>query len=187
MPAMTGHDAIGVQEVGTYAATGGAVTKTAIAATAITQTKWSDTTPEGWSLRPSVQRAERRSGRTGGVRKSAPTNVDLTFRVSLPDAALDSLRKSLGLPTTAFTGGLVGTPTNEVLEIRPSQIATQTFSLYASAPGPVGPRTLYMPACMVSTMPELSQDRTKYMDNVVEFVVLEPSDSISAWIIDSAT
>lgn len=158
----------GVVEVGEYAKGAGDT---------YNETPWGLTTQEGARLVPSVNTVKQRSGQGTGAIDSFVSEADMQLNIAFTSAALDVVRRSMGLPTTALTGDLeAAEPEKEVLTVRGPEIATEEFSIYVRTMGPLGPRTYRFPRCKVASLPELNMNRTAYTEPNATFDVYELED-----------
>lgn len=169
--------AYGITEIGSFTGTKGGT---------YTETSWGVPAQDGATLTSSVNTVKQRAGNSGSVLHSFISEVDAQLRVALASAALDSLRRGYGLPTTALIGDLDGeTPAKEVLTVKASELGTEEFGIYIRTRGRKGPRTYYVPRCKAASLPELNMNRSGYTEPNVTFDVYENDDGELFWIEDA--
>lgn len=165
----------GITDIGSYTGSkGGPYTKTS----------WGLTTPAGGVIRFSTQTVKQYSGQSIFVQDSFISSAEGQFEFGLINGTLETLRKMLGLPTSALVGDLsAGTPTLETLSISGTLVATEEQSLYLETSGPFGPRTYYLPRCKAATLPEMVHGRDGYFEPRVTFDLYDQNGFL-AWIED---
>jgi hypothetical protein len=164
--AYTDHfSAYGISEVGEYTGPKGGP---------YVETPYGKTTQEGGTVNLTTNVIRQFSGQSAAAIDSFTQTVEGSFAVSLLSSTLTNLKRMFGLPDTALTGDLTaGTPTQEVLSVKGSDMGTVEKSLYMRTMGPLGPRTVRMPRAKVSTPPNIVAGRNGYFEPNATFDLYE--------------
>lgn len=132
-----------------------------------TDVPWGKTGEDGFSISHSVTRESLFSGQDLMEVDSAITRVEMTVGVTLLSGDAETLARSLGLPESAVTAG--------VLEVLADEIGTEEFHLYAIQPGPSGPVRFDFFRCRVSDIGDLAVSKTAWLNPNPTFAVLAPA------------
>lgn len=180
----------GISEIGEWTATsatgGGGATKEYNADNVYTETSWGFTSEDGARITPQVSTVVQRSGQSAVIVDSFISEAGAQLQVALLSGVLTNLKRLMGLPDAALTGDLAaGTPTDEILIVRGGELGTVERGIYIRTPGPLGPRTYYIPRCKVASFPELAHSRTEHFEPNAVFDVYENDAGEVFWIVDA--